>query len=115
MRTNNSVGLGLRQQADNTAGGGRTAFHIIASYNMSMLESYSNRALHHKNYQILDPQSQVAIFNREELVSNIRDNNDNYTLKSVTHNVVICQQIHRSQASYEFLLIIKIDDSDFLG
>ena len=93
VRSNNSVGLGLRQQADNTAGGGRSNFHIIASYNMSMLESYSNRAIAHKNYQILDPQSQVAIFNREELVSNIRDNNVTLTLHGMGNGSLVVKQI----------------------
>ena len=51
IRSNQNVGLGLRQQVDNTAGGGRNSnYHIIASYNnMSMLESYSNRMKVHKN------------------------------------------------------------------
>ena len=94
IRSNQNVGLGLRQQVDNTAGGGRNAFHIIASINnMSMLESYSNRMVDHKQNQILDPQSQVAIFNREDLVTNIRDHDVTLTLHGMGNGSLVVNQI----------------------
>ena len=94
IRSNNSVGLGLRQQADNTAGGGRNVFHIIASLNnMSMLEAYSNRMVDHKYHQILDPQSQVAIFNREDLVTNIREHDSSLTLYGMGNGSLVVNQI----------------------
>jgi hypothetical protein len=94
IRSNQNVGLGLRQQVDNTAGGGRNAFHIIASINnMSMLESYSNRMVDHKQNQILDPQSQVAIFNREDLVTNIRDHDVTLTLHGLGNGSLVVNQI----------------------
>jgi len=93
IRSNQNVGLGLRHQVDNTAGGGR-GFHIIASIsNMSMLESYSNIMVDHKQNQILDPQSQVAIFNREDLVTNIRDHDVTLTLHGMGNGSLVVNQI----------------------
>jgi len=105
LRTNVSIGLGLNQGRSNTSGGGRTPSGnftastnaIIASINysggMSMLESYNNRTDTHKHSQILDPQSQVAIFNREELVSNIRDSSVTLTLHGMGNGSLLVTQI----------------------
>lgn len=105
LRTNVSIGLGLNQGRSNTSGGGRTpsgnftasSTAIIASINysgsMSTLESYSNRTNTHKQSQILDPQSQVAIFNREDLVSNIRDSDVTLTLHGMGNGSLLVTQI----------------------
>jgi len=100
-----SVGLGLPQNRSNTSGGGRnpsgtftaTTNAIIASINysgnMPSLESYNNRTNNHKNSQILDPQSQVAIFNREDLVTNIRDSDITLTLYGMGNGSLLVTQI----------------------
>jgi len=103
LRTSVSTGLGLNRS--NTSGGGRapsgnftaSTSAIIASINysdgMSRLESYNNRTDTHRQSQILDPQSQVAIFNREDLVSNIRDSDFTLTLHGMGNGSLLVTQI----------------------
>jgi len=97
---NTNIGLGLSRS--NTSGGGRgpsgnsTASNnaIIASINYSSsLESYNNNTSAHKNQQILDPQSQVAIFNREDLVRNIRNTEYTLTLYGMGNGSLVVTQI----------------------
>jgi hypothetical protein len=77
MRSTNNVNIGL-------------GFHTYASFNK---ESYKNSVSSHKYSQILDPQSQVAIFNREDLVDNIRASDVSLTLHGMGNGSLLVNQI----------------------
>jgi hypothetical protein len=55
--------------------------------------SYKNSFNSHKDMQILDPQSQVAIFNREDLVDRIRDSDVSLTLHGMGNGSLVVSQI----------------------
>ena len=52
----------------------------ISNQMYTYLSIQSNDEQPHKNFEILDPQSQVSIFNNPALVSNIRTTEDTLTL-----------------------------------
>ena len=108
-RNQQSVGLGIDQRLynttagggqgiNNTAGGGQGRnYAIIASINYDInerLDSFNTSSFQpHKNLVILDPQSQVAIFNREDLVSNIRNSEITLTLHGMGNGSLLVTQI----------------------
>ena len=102
-RNQSTIGLGLSQvrqsgQGSNSRGNiSRVSDAIIATINydnnLNALESFGTGVHPHKDYVILDPQSQVAIFNREDMVSNIRQSDFSLTLHGMGNGSIIVTEI----------------------
>ena len=84
---NVTIGLGLGQNLKS----GASSFHVMAS--IGHLESYKSSYNSHKDMQVLDPQSQVATFNREDLVESIRDSTISLTLQGVGSGSLVVNQV----------------------
>jgi len=82
-----TTGLGLSQNSKS----GASSFHIVAS--IGHLESYASSYNSHKDMQVLDPQSQVAILNREDLVESIRDSTISLTLQGMGSGSLVVNQV----------------------
>jgi len=80
-----TTGLGLSSKS------GASSLHIMAS--IGHLESYKSSYNSHKDMQVLDPQSQVAILNREDLVESIRDSTMSLTLQGVGSGSLVVNQV----------------------
>lgn len=98
-----TIGLGLdqarlnSQRSSNNGIITRINTAIIATINYdessTEVQAYGTGVHPHKDYVILDPQSQVAIFNREDMVSNIRQSDISLTLHGMGNGSLVVTQV----------------------